>query len=212
MVDQRASFCGNGRNNCRNNSKQHRYFRSKIAESLLPSRDAQDTILTFIILHELWHVKQFELVGPAPFQNPKEKPVLECQADVEAARVIVLRDLQMITDLSDKVQIAAASKSIDLFRSSWSLLVDRSPVESDAHHHLTKRQRILALQFALWRAYFEKFQSVSNPAKQLVSLTGKLMARTDSSEAVRIHDWSSVDLRAGGRLRRRSAVRLISFT
>jgi hypothetical protein len=96
----------------------------------------------------------------------------------------------MVTNISDKSHVAAATRAVDLFKSAWMLLIEHSPVESDFHGHLTKRQRILALQFSFWRAYSDFLQSVTDPTPQIIALARKVAAQADAGAAVSLHDWS----------------------
>jgi hypothetical protein len=161
----------------------------------LPSRlnaspDSYPELLTFILLHELWHIKQLELVDRSAIQNPKERPALECQADIEAAHGLISHYLGEVSDLSDKLQIERASKKVGAFRASWSALVDHSLAESDTHYHLTKRERTLALQFGLWRAYSEAFSSAKNMTPAARELATKLKSRSNAKDSVPLHSWS----------------------
>lgn len=149
---------------------------------------AKQRALTFIVLHELWHVKQIDLLGSDAFMNAKQKPALECQADLAASYTLILDALQTIKDFSDPTELAAASRRIEEFRSTWGALSELLPSGDDPLGHLDRRERILALQFGFWRAYSDRLSGA--PKRKLRELAEHLAVRADAQSASSFEQWS----------------------
>lgn len=115
----------------------------------------RNVFLRFMILHELWHVKQFQLYGLNISEVPGEmKKVYECQADMMASYTLDDAVLQIAMDSPNPKQELANLK--DSREKLFHAITKYSSSEKSKDIYLTEYERWTALRFGALRAAYGK--------------------------------------------------------
>lgn len=128
--------------------------------------EVRETALDFIFLHELRHVQQ-QATMRETFDDTNKRPLIECLADLEAARALISANIASL-NLENNDELKKALKSLNNFQDARPDLVRFLP-DQDGASHLTKRQRVLAMQFGLWRAYADLLEAAPEKFKDLAA-------------------------------------------
>ncbi|API51574.1 hypothetical protein BMW22_08030 [Rhizobium leguminosarum] len=144
--------------------------------------EVRKTALDFIFLHELRHVHQ-QATMKETFDDPAKRPLIECLADLEAARALVAGNIASL-DLNNKEEIKKAQISLVSFRDARPDLVRFLPDQAGASH-LTKKERVLAMQFGLWSAYADQLAGAPEKFKDFAAN----IARKAGLEAEPKDEW-----------------------
>ncbi|PTE08510.1 hypothetical protein [Mesorhizobium helmanticense] len=160
--------------------------REFIAQIHARNDDTRRSAVTFVMLHELRHLEQANRLKEE-FEDMAKRPLLECEADIQASRAIVLDLLLKIPDFSQKEHLAAASRSLEVFHDTWPGLVELLPASGMGQEHLTKRQRVLALQFGLWRAFGDRL--VDEQDEKFRAVADRIFAQAGAQADLPVNDW-----------------------
>jgi hypothetical protein len=157
--------------------------------SAIKDTAARKSALTFMLLHEFWHVQQAHTLTPAQFNDTQYRPIMECQADIMAGQLLALNILS--TRTSRQLEgILDDNSPLSAYRATWDELNKLSLDDARPHVHLTYRERFLAFQFGLWRASAEFLRGKNTVPPKLKVLLDQSTRFAGDIQSMSLQDWS----------------------
>lgn len=134
--------------------------------------------LRWLLAHELWHIVQFQTIGPELFNRPDAfRRVVECQADLMAGHFLfnsLASDFQGKTD---------ALRAVGNLPSSIALLTHGGAT------HPTAADRHVAIQFGMTRALYDRAEQIVG-SEQADSVRHSISALLDFTPGQSVDTWS----------------------